>query len=177
MLFRSLVDNAEVSPLSLLMNKFSGDRNIQQNSQLKHIYLLSLYLANNFLESKGFWVYPGKIISNHLSFELLLYCKLKKTTVDIIRQKERNTADPFNRTQSEVKADEECNGGQLESPGTFKQARPHCRLIVIRIPGGWARASAFFKAPGCFPCVAKAMNCWFSGYTVLGNSHWWDMGL
>lgn len=73
-----LVENAEVSQLSLLMNKFSGDKNIKQNSQLTHMCPLCLYLANHFLESEDCLVYFGKVISNHLSFELLKYCKLKR---------------------------------------------------------------------------------------------------
>ena len=58
--FRSLlVEDVDVSPLSLLMNKLSSGRNIKQNSQWKYIHLLSFYLINNFLELKGILVYFG----------------------------------------------------------------------------------------------------------------------
>ena len=57
--FRSLVQDVDVSPLSLLMNKFSSGRNIKQNSQWKYIHLLSFYLTTSFLELKGILVYFG----------------------------------------------------------------------------------------------------------------------
>ena len=57
--FRSLVQDVAVSPLSLLMNKFSSGRNIKQNSQWKYIHLLSFYLTTSFLELKGILVYFG----------------------------------------------------------------------------------------------------------------------
>lgn len=78
-----LVENIEISQLCLLVNKFSDDRNIEQNSQLIHVCRLHLYLTNTLMKLKSLLNFFEKNLD--LSLKLLQYCTLTKVTIDTMK--------------------------------------------------------------------------------------------